>query len=1046
MMLNSFPCARRFASLPTALQTLVTLCILFTAGGATAGVPLDFTRDIRPILSDKCFACHGPDSEQRQGGFRLDLKESALGEADSGLHPIVPGDPQASELIARITSDDESLRMPPAESTKKLSDEEIRQIKQWIAAGAPWQEHWSFIPPTRPQLPAVQNGDWPCNPIDQFILARLEQEGLSPSAAADKITLLRRVTFDLTGLPPTLEEVDAFIADTSPDAYEKVVDRLLQSARYGEHMARFWLDGARYGDTHGLHLDNYREMWPYRDWVVDAFNKNLPYDQFVIQQLAGDLLPNPTVDQLVATGFNRCHVTTNEGGSIEEEVYVRNVVDRVVTMGTVFMGLTFDCTRCHDHKFDPLTMDDFYSMFGFFNSIDGSPMDGNREDPAPVVTVPTEEQTQQLAQLEKQITEVQKQLAGPWPELDQQQREWEQTLAIAESPERAPDNSEEPATDEVKAGDPEANVKGDEQPKQASQSNTISLGSWYTVGPFAENLRYLKSKRHGPEGKPVKLDDEFKLATGETVRWEKRPEWVDGTPHTDLPGDVAANFLYRKIISSAKQKVTISLGSDDGIKVFLNNKQVLNKDVERSVAADQETLELNLKKGDNDLLVKILNYGGASGFYFAVKSDQIAIPQEVLAIARTEEAKRTPDQQQTLRDFFRNKIAESEPLQQARQELAKLRKAKADVERDIPTTLVFREAAEQKPAFVLKRGEYDQPGKQVERCTPAALPPMKSDLPLNRLGLAQWLVDPAHPLTARVAVNRFWQQVFGTGIVKTAEDFGSQGSPPTHPQLLDWLAVQFIADGWDVKAMMKRIVMSSTYQQSSHVTPDLFRRDPENRLLARGPRFRLDAEMLRDQALFLSGLLVETHGGPSVKPPQPDGLWFAVGYSGSNTVRFVADKGPDKVHRRTLYTFIKRTAPPPQMSTFDAPSREACTIRRERTNTPLQALLLFNDPQYVEAACALAARVMRHHDDTAERARYMFRLCTSRQPSDAELADLVAGFNEDHATYQQDSEAAAKLVKVTDAVDSKGLDLSEWAAWSMTANLLLNLDEVVTKN
>lgn len=1040
---------------------LVALAFVWSTSISVAGVPLEFGRNIRPILSDKCFQCHGPDREQRHGGFRLDQKASAFGEADSGLRPIVPGDLDASQVIARITHQDEGMRMPPADSDKSLEPSEIEAIKQWIAAGAPWEEHWSLIPPQRPQVPAVQQRDWPRNPIDSFILARLEREGLRPSVEADKETLIRRVTLDLTGLPPTLQEIDEFLADKSANAYEKLVDRLLQSPHYGEHMARFWLDGARYGDTHGLHLDNYREMWPYRDWVIKAFNSNMPYDQFTIEQLAGDLLPNPTLDQLVATGFNRCHVTTNEGGSIEEEVYVRNVVDRVVTTGTVFLGLTFDCTRCHDHKFDPLTMQDFYSMFAFFNSIDGSPMDGNRKDPAPVVKVPTSEQQAQLAEYSAKIAALEAKLNNPWPEVDQLQSEWELTLVQAEaeqaqpapskdaSESNPPSNPDEPSKDapaEDKAEKPEKAEEAPAAPAVAGD-NLLSVSDWYTVGPFSENLRYLKNKAHGPEGKPISLEQEFTLETGEKVRWTKRPDWVDGTVHGDLPGDVAANFLYRSITSPKAQTITVALGSDDGIKVYLNNKQVLFKDVKRSVGPDQETLELKLKKGKNDLLLKILNYGGASGFYFALKSDQVTLPPEIVRIARLPQGERSAEQQKAIREFYRNKVGIFKPLKAAQKELADLRKAHADVERQIATTMIFRERSEPKPAFMLTRGEYDQPGDAVPRRTPSVLPPMDPELPLNRLGLAKWLVDPRHPLTARVAVNRFWQQLFGTGIVKTAEDFGSQGQPPSHPELLDWLAITFIEDGWDIKQLMKQMVMSATYRQSSKVSPEVYAKDPGNRLLARGPRFRLDAEMLRDQALYVSGLLCDEIGGPSVKPPQPDGLWFAVGYSGSNTVRFVPDTGHDKVHRRTLYTFIKRTAPPPQMSTFDGPSREACIVRRERTNTPLQALLLFNDPQYVEAARVLAQRTLREGGaDAADRARYMFRLCTGRHATQTEVDELVAGVTEDLQVYQSDVEAARQLLAIGEAPIDQNMDVSELAAWTMTANMILNLDEVITKN
>ena len=576
---------------------------------------------------------------------------------------------------------------------------------------------------------------------------------------------------------------------------------------------------------------------------------------------------------------------------------------------------------------------------------------------------------------------------------------------------------------------------------------SLVLGDWYTVGPFNDNRRYLYNRKHGPEGKPIDLEESFKLATGDAVKWTKRPEWADGSVHQGLPGDLAANFLYRVITADKARKISVSLGSDDGIKVFLNGKQVLANDVARGAAPDQEKLDLALQAGDNHLLLKIMNYGGASGFYFQVKSEQAAVPPAVLAAIQKPGEKRTDADRQVVRDFYRNKVAALPELETARKELTKHREQRAAIDRQIPVSLVFRETKEPREAFYLKRGEYDQRGDKVTRRSPTSLPPMADDLPMNRLGLARWLVSPSHPLTARVAVNRFWLQLFGTGIVKTAEDFGSQGEPPSHPDLLDWLAIEFQGEGWNIKHLMKQMVMSAAYRQSSRVTPEKYERDPGDRMLARGPRYRLDAEVLRDQALYVSGLLADKMGGPSVKPPQPEGLWFAVGYSGSNTVRFVADKQHGDTHRRSLYTFIKRTAPPPQMSILDAPSREACVVRRERTNTPLQALMLFNDPQFVEAARGLAERTMQHGGaKPEERAAFMFRLCTARQPTADELQDLVAGYREELAHYEQHAEAAKQLASVGLVPRNEKLPAAEVAAWTMQANMVLNLDEVVSRN
>ena len=884
------------------------------ANGDAASI--EFGRQIRPILADNCFACHGPDEEKREGGLRLDQKEGVLGEADSGSPPIVPGDAKASGVYARLITGDEDLRMPPRDSNKTLTSDQIGLIRQWIDQGAPWQDHWAFAPPRQDVIPNVTDKAWLKTPVDLFVRSRLEQAGLAASPAADKRTLLRRVTFDLTGLPPTIDEVNEFLADDSSDAYARAVNRLLDSECYGEHMARFWLDAVRYGDTHGLHLDNYREMWPYRDWVVRAFNTNMPYDQFVIKQLAGDLLPESTTDDLIATGFNRCHVTTNEGGSIKEEVYVRNVVDRVTTTGTVFLGLSFECTRCHDHKYDPLTMRDFYSMYAFFNSLDGNAMDGNTARHEPIVKLPTTEQEQQMKALTERIEAVKDQIASAIT------ASWERGLA------------------------------GD-----VDQNNGAGVDSQDSENERAED----ESK-----------EDESKKDTAAN-EVEKDKSEKDETPFFDT----FAEWIQAK--------------RDD---------------------------------------------------------DQRDLPDPIKQAVLTDDAERTKKQQQQLQAFFVEFacVSTRDTFQPLHERLESLKEERAKLDKQIATTLVFRELSEPRPSYVLHRGEYDQRRDEVVRATPVVLPPMSDDAPRDRLGLAKWLVDGRHPLTARVTVNRLWQQLFGTGIVKTSEDFGSQGDPPSHPDLLDWLAVQFVDDGWDVKAMMKRLVMSATYQQSSKTTPASAQRDPENRLLSRGPRFRLDAEMLRDQALAVSGLLVHRRGGPSVKPPQPDGLWHAVGYSGSNTVRFKADKEHKKIHRRTLYTFIKRTAPPPQLSTFDAPSRELCTVRRERTNTPLQALLLMNDPQYLEAARALAERVLITTRSSKDRIDLMYQWCLARHPTQRETSELMKVVEDLRKHYEADSTATELLVDDGRDNQDDQTNASAIAAWTVAANLMLNLDEVVTKN
>jgi hypothetical protein len=1019
---------------------LTSFAVSLASNAFAAESDIDFDRDIRPILSDNCFACHGPDEAHREGGFRLDRKDSAFGKADSDETVIVPGKPEQSVLIARITSEDDDLKMPPADSTKSLTPEQIELLKKWVAEGATWQEHWAFIPPVKHELPKVSQPDWCRNPIDNFILNRLDAVGLKPSSQASKETLIRRLTLDLTGLPPTMAEVDAFVNDDSSDAYEKVVDRLLTSRRYGENMARYWLDAARYGDTHGLHLDNYREMWPYRDWVVQSFNQNMPFDQFTFEQLAGDLLPQPTEDQLIATGFNRCHVTTSEGGSIAEEVHIRNVVDRVVTTGTVFLGMTFDCTRCHDHKYDPFTQRDFYSMSAFFNSIEGNPLDGNKKDHEPVIKVLTDEEKSRIAELKQKASDVR----------DEIRRQLVEYVYI-----------ESAVPTEVKLPEPQEFVWIEDSVPEGGRAQ----GGWEFVTKPKPVFSGEKASTRTATGLSQHFFDQaktpLKIADGDVFfcyvfldgknlpneimlqfndgSWDHRAYW--GNDLIDWGKKDSPSRFHKGSLPEKDQWVRLEVpASEVGLKagslvngwaftqydgtVYWDKAGIVSK-------ADQTPIYESLLAWDRDQK--------------AAKA--ASLPADIKPIVQLEGDQRSDTQQKQLQDYFVEHVCETSrnifnPLHKT---IADAEKQVTGIENAAATTLVFRETKEPKPAYILNRGEYDQKKDEVPRAVPGILPPLPDGVPADRLGLAKWLTDRQHPLTARVTVNRFWQQFFGTGLVKTAEDFGSQGEPASHPQLLDWLAVQFQDDGWDVHKTLKRIVMSATYRQSSAQSGPVGR-DPENRLLSRGPRFRLDAEVLRDQALFASGLLVEKLGGPSVKPPQPDGLWFAVGYSGSNTVRFKADEGPDKVHRRTLYTFLKRTAPAPQMSIIDAPSRESCTVRRERTNTPLQALLLLNDPQYVECARGLADRVLRDGGDSAKsRATYMLQFCTSRKPDDSEIAELLAVVDDLKKVYANDPEAAAKLVSQGTAQTTTPEQAAELAAWTMAANLVLNLDEVLTK-
>ncbi|HJT77665.1 MAG TPA: PSD1 and planctomycete cytochrome C domain-containing protein, partial [Gemmataceae bacterium] len=893
---------------------------------------VDFSRQVRPILSENCFACHGPDESQRKARLRLDTKEGAFGKLRHGGFALVPGKPAESRLLARITADDPSEVMPPPKTGKKLTPDQIALLKRWVEQGAKWSTHWAFTAPVRPALPKVHDAAWPRDPIDYFILARLEAAGLHPSPEADRETLLRRVTLDLTGLPPTPEEIDAFLADRSPDAYEKVVDRLLKSPRYGEHMARHWLDLARYGDTHGLHLDNYREIWPYRDWVIRAFNANMPYDQFITRQLAGDLLPNPTQDDLVATGFNRCHVSSSEGGAIEEEFYVRNTVDQVDTNGVVFLGLSTGCARCHDHKYDPIRQKDYYQIFALFNSIDGSGLDGNSAQWAPFLKAPSPEQAAALGRLDRQIADLHRALAEERAKVkyddaqDARQGEVVRRQDYVWIDDALPPGAQ--AITDGKLNMPWDFVTAPDHPVRSGHRSLLRAGNGLSQMTFQDARPGLKVGEGDslfayvfldPLDPPKELMLQWRVG-----EWTHRAYWgenvipwgKDGTTERHRVGPLPVTGKWVRVEVEAA-KVGLTPGAVIDGWAFTQHGG--------TVYWDRAGLETWTPQDGQPV-------DSLTAWVRRAKALRLAgLPKPVQDIIKVGRSKRTAGQKQQLRDYFLEYVyAPARPVfEPLHRQLAAAERERQQLDKQIPTTLVFKERPQPRPAYILKRGEYDQKGEQVGRDTPAFLPPLPPGAPHNRLGFARWLVMPEQPLTARVAVNRFWQRLFGTGIVKTSEDFGSQGEPPTHPELLDWMAVQFREDGWDMKRTLKRLVMSATYRQTSRATPERLAKDPANRLLSRGPRFRLDAEVIRDQALAVSGLLVERLGGPSVKPPQPEGLWEAVAYTASNTAHFVADRGCAKVHRRSMYTFWKRTAAPPQMTALDAPTREFCTVRRE---------------------------------------------------------------------------------------------------------------------
>jgi hypothetical protein len=1031
-----------------ALRLAVVLAIFawFSAGLTSAAEPkIDFNRQIRPILSDACFKCHGFDEGSRQAGLRLDSSAGATAKLESGAQAITPGKSAASELVRRVTSTDASEQMPPPGSGKTVSPAQIELLKKWIDQGAEYQLHWSFVAPVRPTVPAVKAGVV-VNPIDSFILDRLSREGLTQAASADKVTLIRRVTLDLTGLPPTPQEIDAFLADSSAEAYEKVVDRLLRSPRFGEHLARYWLDAARYGDTHGLHFDNERSIWPYRDWVVSAFNRNLPFDQFTREQIAGDLLPGSTLEQKIASGFNRCNVSTSEGGSINDEVLARYAVDRTETMSTVFLGLTLGCAVCHDHKYDPVTQKEFYQLYAFFNTAADAAMDGNALAPPPIMKVAQTEQLSELQTLEKQVAELKQKMQQQIVAID-----YVDPTPDASAPGKSLEPREFVWIDDV--APPGAKLQGDSPWKfvtaadgkvhsgeKATTRKATAVSQHFFTGAspglaIGEGDKLFAYVYLNPENPPKTV-----MLQWNDGAWEHRAYWGEDAipfgagngPHHYRAGDLPKAGEWVRLEVQAAQ-VGLKPGSSLNGWAFSQFGGEVFWDTAGSVTQTPQQ-----GQGFESL---------AAWEAYEAKQKQSSAPKEVKDALKVAAEKRNDAHKKTLRDYFLLNVYSKtkEILAPLQKEVDAAEAKRKQVDAAIPTSLVMAEMPNPRETFVLIRGAYDKKGAKVTPGTPAILPPMPKDAPANRLGLAQWLTDPQHPLVARVTVNRFWQQYFGAGLVKTAEDFGSQGQWPTHPELLDWLARDFVDSGWDIKRLQKQIVMSAAYRQSSHVTPAILQKDPANELLARGPRFRLDAEAIRDSALNISGLLHEQQGGRGIRPYQPDGIWEAVAFQGSNTQNYKRDAG-ESLYRRSLYIFWKRTAPPPMLTTFDAPSREACVVRRARTNTPLQALLLMNDVQYVEAARSFAQRMLTEGGDSPEkRLAFAFRLATGRQPNEKEAGILARILASHLADFQADKTAAEKLVTIGETKRNEKLDISELAAYTMLGNLILNLDETVTK-
>jgi hypothetical protein len=1072
----------------TVLTVLLALlpCALLAGESKTATPPaVDFQRQVRPILSDNCFLCHGPDKGTRMADLRLDIQEGALAIRNNGA-VIVPGKPDESLLIKRIYSENPAFRMPPVFAHKTLSQEQKNTLRRWIEQGATWKQHWSFIPPVRSTLPEVKNPGWARNPIDRFILAKLEANNLQPALEADRRTLIRRVSLDLTGLPPSPAEVEAFLKDQSPDAYEHLVDRLLASPHYGEHRGRYWLDAARYADTHGLHIDNYREIWPYRDWVIASFNRNMPFNQFTIEQLAGDLLPKPTLDQRIATGFHRCNVTTNEGGAIPDEVAAIYAKDRADTTGTVWLGLTVGCATCHDHKFDPISQKEFYSLTSFFRNTTQSPMDGNILNTPPTVLAPRREDRNRWQELNALRVSVQEAIERNENASDANFNKWLQAakdsrpdafgpsshildLQVGEEvsalrhqqsePLRLPENVTvaDGATEGVKAlsfgKDGSLTLPNIVEP---DTNQPFTIAAWVYSPPKKET--HVVASQIELAGNEKKADGSDKKR-GWIVAIDTGVLGVSGpAPYMKLEGEDGKSISARPGPDFEWKPETwyhISFSYDGnrerkGLALYVNGKLVptygngLDDEAVSSSIHSSSPLNIGADKKPSFEGGRIADFRILNRRLDDTDAELLYWESVAGAASRKTPTELSAQEREVVRQYYTYTADPS-----TRQNVAQLHQIDAEryaIARRGATTLVMQERTDTQPvAHVLYRGQYDAPRDEVHPTVPAVLPPMAQSLPRNRLGLAEWLVDPANPLTARVTVNRFWQEVFGTGIVKTAEDFGSQGEPPSHPELLDWLAVEFRDSGWDVKKMFRLIVTSATYRQAAVATPEKLERDAENRLLSRGPRFRMDGEMVRDYALAVSGLLNPTIGGPSVKPYQPMNVWETVAMDVSNTRFYKRDTG-DKLYRRSLYTFWKRAAPPASMDIFNAPSRETCTVRRERTDTPLQALVTMNDPQFVEAARALAQHaLLSSRPALDQRVNYIANRLLARSLDPKEF-DVVAQSYKDYLRYYDSKPGdAAKLLSVGESKADAKLPKAEFAAMTMVANEMMNLDEALVK-
>jgi mono/diheme cytochrome c family protein len=1047
-------------------KPLLALLPFLMSASFAAEEKIQFNRDIRPILAENCFHCHGPDPAARKASLRLDTEAgffAARMTKDGKEEPptIIKGQPDKSTLFQRIITKDEDEIMPPPKEHKTLKSAEIALVRRWIEQGAPWQPHWSLVAPVKAPLPAVADAAWSKNPIDRFVRAKLDAAGLKPAPEADAATLVRRVSLDLTGLPPSPELLAKYApkpgARLDDASLSALADELLAKPAYGEHRARYWLDAARYADTHGLHFDAYREMWPYRDWVVKAFNNNQPFDQFTVEQLAGDLLPNPTEAQLIATGLQRCNITTNEGGTIVEENLANYAADRVQTMGWVYLGLTTNCAQCHDHKFDPITMKDYYSMAAFFRNTTQGGLDGNVKDGrGPVLYLPSDADKPRWTELPGAIAAANAKVAEARKEGAALFEKWVATAKPGDLDADIPakglvahlplNEGKGTPAGTTAAGEPVEWRKGGQTGqapyfKKGSHLILGDAGDFSTKQAFSAGAWVRVEKSEGVTGAILARMDDPKGARGWSLFQSGRnygayiiSKWPDDAIKVVTVGNnVRGTWQHLFMTYDGSGKAA-------GVKLYIDGVLVETR-------AEINTLKTDTKAATPTRIGQRSQsepfQGGIQDVFLYTRNlepTEVAILSKVGPLRPTLAGKPNPKQKDALKEYFL--LARHEPFRAATNAVGKLTAEKMIIQSRTPLTHIQEEKKDSKAmANILMRGAYDKPGAQVEAEVPAALGKLPADAPRNRLGLARWLVSDANTLTARVTVNRMWQELFGTGFVKTTEDFGIMGSAPSHPELLDWLAVDFRANGWDVKRLYRLIVTSATYRQSAVITPEKLEKDRDNALLSRGPRFRMDAEMIRDYALAASGTLSTRMGGPGTYPYQPENLWEVVGM---RNMSYKQDTG-ENLYRRTVYNFWKRMAPPASLDIFNAPTREASCVRRDRTNTPLQALVTLNDPQYVEASRMLAQHTLQSPGDDAARLNAAATRLLCRPLKGAELPILTESLAQLRKHYESKPADAEALLKVGDSKSDEKLPKPELAAWTMVCSQLLNLDEVLNK-